>query len=158
MSTKMADEMRQMMDYVNGHPDFDESRFRSYIRYVEATLGLRWDGDSRAFEESDDVKQDVLEIFRYWRDKREEVLDAQKGPRMKLSKKREGKIRARLREGYTVDQLKEAVDGMLSREHNVKGGYTDIELCLRDQGKVEMFRAHAKISSKPKSNLYKEIV
>ena len=60
---------------------------------------------------------------------------------MNPTQKRLSKIRSRLREEYTVDHLKEAVDGCLSNQRNVKRGYTEIELICRDQSHVEQYRA-----------------
>ena len=60
---------------------------------------------------------------------------------MQPTGKRVSKIRARLGEGYSPDQLKDAVLGCLSNPFNVERGYTDIELICRSQAKVEQYRA-----------------
>lgn len=83
----------------------------------------------------------VIEVFGYWETRRAEVIGKAVGPPMRLTKKRLTKIQARLAEGYTVVQLKEAVDGCLSSRRNLDRGYTDIELICRDQTKVEQYRA-----------------
>jgi len=80
------------------------------------------------------------EVFTYWREQRVTVIGLNGGPQMKPTAKRQGKIRARLAEGYTVPQLKEAVDGLLISEYNVSRGHTDIELICRDQQHVEQYR------------------
>lgn len=77
------------------------------------------------------------EVFEYW----QEVAGH---PRTKLDDKRKRKIRARLRDGYTVDELRAAVDGVLKspfhmgeNDHNMK--YDDIELICRDAAHVDRF-------------------
>jgi hypothetical protein len=62
---------------------------------------------------------------------------------MRATAERMGKIRARLGEGYTLEQLRAAIDGCLSNPRNIEGGYTDIELICRSQAKVEQYRAWA---------------
>ena len=81
------------------------------------------------------------EVFTYWRERRDRVVGKNGGPQMKPNDKRHSKIRARLEEGYTVPHLKEAVDGNLTNEQNVRRGHTDIELVCRDQQHVEQYRA-----------------
>src|SRR5215831_14030148 len=75
----------------------------------------------------------VRTVFEYWRDKTGR-LDA------KLTGEREMKIRARLAEGYTLDQLKQAVDGCRSSSFhqgdNDRGHrYDDITLICRSGSK-----------------------
>ena len=81
------------------------------------------------------------QVFSAWREFRSRALAKRRGPPMQPTAKRRAAIRARLREGYTADQLIEAIRGCLSNRRNVVNGYTDIELICRDQGKVEQYRA-----------------
>ena len=81
-----------------------------------------------------------LHLFEFWRKRREEIVGTNAGPRMQPNKKRMSKIRARMKEGYSVDSLKEAVEGCLMTPHNLNGNFTDIELICRDQQHVEMYR------------------
>jgi len=82
-------------------------------------------------------------VFGYWRYRREQVLGRSSGPRIQPIKKRRSRIRARLAEGYTPDQLERAVDGCLSTDFNIRNGHTDIELICRDQQHVEQYLARA---------------
>ena len=59
---------------------------------------------------------------------------------MKLTKERRGKIQARLAEGATVEELKQAVDGCFATPWNVEGRFTDIELICRNAGKVDRYK------------------
>lgn len=92
--------------------------------------------------ESDSPEPDTSlesEVFDYWRERRASAMGKTSGPRMQPTKGRMSKIRGRLAEGYSVDDLKAAVDGCLSRDFNVENGYTDISLICRSQEKVEQY-------------------
>jgi hypothetical protein len=78
----------------------------------------------------------VMEVFRHW----QKVMGTEKA---KASPERISKIRARLKD-YTVDQLKEAIDGCRKSEHHMgkndrKTKYNDIELICRDCKHVDSF-------------------
>ena len=49
------------------------------------------------------------------------------------------KVKARLAEGRTVNELKSAVDGCLSNSFNVEGGFYDLELICRNDQKVTQY-------------------
>jgi uncharacterized phage protein (TIGR02220 family) len=78
-------------------------------------------------------------VFDHWR----RVMA--KAGRTVLNDKRQKLIRARLNEGFTVTELKRAVDGCRSSawhmgENERKTTYNDLEFILRDASKVEKFR------------------
>lgn len=85
----------------------------------------------------------ITAVFEHWRS----VMG--KGARAVLSPKRERAVRGRLAEGYTVDELKRAVDGCKNSPHHQgqtatnSTVYDDLELICRDAGKVDMFVAKA---------------
>lgn len=81
----------------------------------------------------------VREIFDYWADERASAIGKTSTVPMKMTTKRRSKIKARLAEGYSAEQLKRAIDGCCSNPHNVEGGYLDIELICRDQQHVEQY-------------------
>jgi hypothetical protein len=66
-----------------------------------------------------------------------------KGTAPQLTKKRAAHIRARLRDGYTVERLKRAADGCWTREYNLEHGYLKAELVYRDGGQVEQYEGFA---------------
>lgn len=77
------------------------------------------------------------EVFLYWQERMGK-------PRAKLDEKRAAKIRARLRDGYSVQDLKDAVDGCRqSAWHQGRNDrnkvYNDIELICRDAKHVDEF-------------------
>ena len=85
----------------------------------------------------------VREVFDYWR----EVM-GHPDAKLKAGSKRARAIRARLKDGYTVEQLKQAVDGCRASPHhrgqNATGTvYDDLELICRDDVHVEQFMAKA---------------
>lgn len=78
----------------------------------------------------------VREVFDYWR--------KQSGhPRAKLSPLRRSRIVARRKDGFTIEQLKAAIDGMLSSDFHRVNGHDDLELALRSIEKVEGFESRA---------------
>lgn len=83
----------------------------------------------------------ILEVFEYWK----QVLNH---PKAKLGDERERAVKARLAQGYTVDDLKRAVDGCAVTPHNMGQNdrgevYDDLELICRDGGQVERFMRNA---------------
>jgi uncharacterized phage protein (TIGR02220 family) len=93
----------------------------------------------------------VMQVFVYW----QEVM---KHSHSILTKKRKGKIRARLEEKFTVEQLKCAIDGCFATDFNMGRSddgrvFDDIELICRDAEHVERFIATAgRINARPNSN------
>lgn len=83
---------------------------------------------------------DVLDVFEYWveQDTRTGGTTLAK----KLTNDRRQKIRARLKEGYEVEQLKQAIDYYLSQpfylgENDRNTRYTDLTTIFRSGSKVE---------------------
>lgn len=82
-------------------------------------------------------KEEISDVFAYW----QEAMGKQSAS---LTPQRRDKIRIRLRDGYTVDQLKAAVDGCRASPHNMGDNdrgrpFNDIELILRNETNVEKF-------------------
>ena len=73
----------------------------------------------------------VALVFEHWR----KALH----PKSKLTTDRRRKIKARLKEGYTVDQLKRAVDGCAKSEWHRERGHTAIGLIFRNAEKTDAF-------------------
>lgn len=89
---------------------------------------------------SSELDPRVLEVFGYWKER------LKKGDTCQCTPKREKAVRGRLAEGYTVDQLKRAVDGCLATPHNMGQNdrgtpFNDLELICRDQSNVDRFMA-----------------
>lgn len=89
-------------------------------------------GGMRATLPSESTTSDVRAVFEYWRE--------QSGhKRAKLSPLRAQRVRSRLRDGFTVERLCAAVDGMLRSTFHKQNGHDDLELALRSIEKVEQF-------------------
>lgn len=87
---------------------------------------------------------DVREIFEYWQ-------RACNHPSSKLSPDRRRKIETRLREGYSVEQIKAAVDGAAVGAFVGDNGkrFDDIELICRNGSKLESFIGRHASADKP---------
>jgi hypothetical protein len=83
---------------------------------------------------------EVSAVFDHWTEKQSALTGASRAS-LKLTKEREKAVKARLRGGKTVDDLKRAVDGCFEIPHNRNGHYTDLELICRTDGHVERYAA-----------------
>lgn len=91
-----------------------------------------------------DIEAEALEVFRHW------VKEWGKRSNTIFDGKRKSNTIARLRSGYTVSQLCEAVSGYLhSENHNGSKGtkYDDLELFMRDAVKVDAGIAYGSAAS-----------
>ena len=94
-------------------------------------------------------KIEIGEVFDYWR----KVMNRE---RSKIDKKRTAKIISALEHGFTVDELKRAVDGAKSspfhRGHNDRGViYDSIDLIFRNPEKIETFICILGTQASPKN-------
>lgn len=93
---------------------------------------------------------DVSDIFEFWKQTMGKRASA------KLTAKRRGKIQARLKDGFTVEQIKNAIVGCSKTPWNIgenptRTRYDDIELICRDESNVERFESHSKNQLAPKA-------
>lgn len=74
---------------------------------------------------------EIEAVFLYW----VESLSKWHGntSRLRLTKPRRDAIRARLRDGYSLDDLRRAVDGVVGSKWHRDNGHTDLTLILRPQ-------------------------
>jgi len=84
---------------------------------------------------------DIQEVFKYW----QEVL---KHPRAKLDHKRQRKITQALKLGYSVSDLKQAIDGCSKTPFNMGKNenhqrYDDLDLIIRDSAHIDRFVSNA---------------
>src|SRR3990172_5659637 len=75
-------------------------------------------------------------VFDYWRERIPETIGRS---RMKFGGKRRSSVIARLRDGYTVEELERAVDGCFRSKFHTNGGHLDLELIARSPEKVDFF-------------------
>lgn len=88
------------------------------------------------------ANNELLEIFNYWKDVMKKSNSAI------LNAKRSKAVKARLKEGYSVEQIKQAIEGCAMTPHNMgqnQNGkkYDDLELICRDGVQVERFANNA---------------
>ena len=88
-------------------------------------------------------KTELSEVFEHWK------FVFKKNSATKLDDKRKTKIVARLKDGYTVDQIKQAIDGCAASEYHVQNHHTDIELICRDVVKIDKFIELSSVAKKP---------
>ena len=100
----------------------------------EQGTGNREQGTPKPPEGADEE----AEVFAYWQERLEK-------PDHRLTRERRRKIRARLREGYSVEDIKVAIDGIAAspfhRGANENGReHVDLELICRNGSKLEEYR------------------
>lgn len=94
-----------------------------------------------------DIDQQVKSVFAYWQEKLNH-------PKATLTPERKRKIASRLREGFAVESLKEAIDGCASSsyhqgENDTGTVYNAIGLIFRNAEKVDQFRQRLAVKPKP---------
>ncbi|QBR84713.1 hypothetical protein E3983_10260 [Legionella israelensis] len=92
----------------------------------------------------DAISTDIQEIFQYW----QEIMNH---PKAKLDKKRKKIIKDALELGYSIGELKQAIDGCSKTPHNMGKNdrhqiYDDIGLILRDSDHIERFINNSNIN------------
>jgi len=83
------------------------------------------------------IDENIKTIFSYWR-------DCMGKPKAKFLKERKACIKARIKEGFTVDQIKQAVDGCKKSPHHMgkndsNAVYNDLTLICRKGTMLEWF-------------------
>ncbi|USU94160.1 YdaU family protein [Acinetobacter pittii] len=81
----------------------------------------------------ENFKNEIQEVFEFWK------VTFNKRSNTVLDKNRKSKIQARLKEGYAVQDIKQAILGCSKSEYHIQGGYTDIELICREASKLDRF-------------------
>lgn len=95
--------------------------------------GSKENGREEKRKENNIVKQDSAV---------EQVADHYLGhfPKRKAQAKNcRAKIKARLKEGYTADQLCQAIDNMVENPYNAENGYTNLDLVVRNAAQVDKY-------------------
>jgi hypothetical protein len=90
----------------------------------------------------DQTAMNVKEVWEYWKTEL-------KHPQSRLTNDRRQKIRARLRDGFTVGELQKAIDGCRSSSHHMGENnsgkvYDSVDLIFRNAGKVDEFIGYLK--------------
>lgn len=78
---------------------------------------------------------DINNVFLFWKSA------FNKSARTKLEGKRLASIKARLKEGYSVDEIKTAISNVSKSQWHLDNGQTDIELICRNQINLDKYLA-----------------
>ncbi len=123
-----------------GSDDDDLGRVNDELGQVQGTnLGRNQGNKQEEKNKEVYISSEVRDIFVYW----QTVMGKQ---RSRLTGDRRGKIEARLREGYSVDEIKKAIDGCRNTPWNMGENpngkqYNDFDLICRNGSKLEQFIA-----------------
>lgn len=83
----------------------------------------------------ENFKNEIQEVFEFWK------VTFNKNNRTVLDNPRKSKIQARLKEGYTVEDIKTAIVGCSKSQFHIEGNHTDLTLICRDATKLDHFLA-----------------
>jgi hypothetical protein len=100
----------------------------------DGTLQQEEPTSTSAAPKPDKRADDVKEVFDHW------MQVMKKRANTKYSPERQSRIRSRLKEGFTVAELKSAIDGALLDSYLVQHNYLGIKTILRDAEQVEKLR------------------
>lgn len=81
-------------------------------------------------------KNEIQEIFEFWK------ATLKKNNRTVLDNQRKTKIQGRLKEGYTVDDIKSAITGCSKSSFHTEGNHTDLTLICRDATHLDQFMGY----------------
>ncbi|WP_165365557.1 hypothetical protein, partial [Acinetobacter baumannii] len=79
----------------------------------------------------ENFKNEIQEVFEFWK------VTFNKNNRTVLDNPRKSKIQARLKEGYTVEDIKTAIVGCSKSQFHIEGNHTDLTLICRDATKLD---------------------
>lgn len=141
---KQADKKQTLTDLENHVTPCNASNAQETPRLEEIRLDLR--EDLRDLTVLSD-KPDVVEIFEHWK----VTLNH---PQAKLDDKRRKTIKAALKLGYTVHELKMAIHGCSLTPHNMGQNdrgerYDELTLILRDAAHIDRFKRNAVVPPRP---------
>ncbi|MFY4884209.1 YdaU family protein [Acinetobacter baumannii] len=96
----------------------------------------------------ENFKNEIQEVFEFWK------VTFNKNNRTVLDNPRKSKIQARLKEGYTVEDIKTAIVGCSKSQFHIEGNHTDLTLICRDATKLDHFLAMsnpAQVATQPQT-------
>jgi len=132
-------------------PQWDQALIEAVVATMSEHMPCRL--TSRDFVATPESRDDIKTVFDHWQSRIGKT-------RTKLTAQRRSQIRARLREGYKVDDLTGAIDGLMAsdwHQGNSKDGrkWLGLEYALRNGATVEKWRD---ATASPTQSAYDEIV
>ena len=115
----------------NSHSSMSESAKLECTNPPSSDVGIRQSNTENTTETTTDINN----VFLFWKN----VF--KKTDRTKLEGKRLTKIKARLKDGYSVDEIKTAIANVSKSQWHIDNGQTDIELICRDQINLDKYLA-----------------
>jgi uncharacterized protein YdaU (DUF1376 family) len=138
-------------DVVNGSSDLSNEATPNHKPLTNNQEPLTINQELKVKEKDLSPKVDVSlinDVFNYW------VFIMNKGSRTSLTTLRKTKISARLKDGYPVHEIKQAIDNVAKDSFLVEGGHTDIEMICRSDTNLEKYRD----ASNPKAVLQSPVL
>lgn len=116
----------------------DSARTPQGVRSVDVDVDVDVEGREENNNTNAELRSAVRDCFAYWQDRCNHS-------QAKLTTDRRRKIEARLREGYTVEQIRAGIDGAARAAFVGENGvrHDDIELICRNATKLDSFIARA---------------
>lgn len=134
-----VDEIRVLIPYQGGEDTFrGRVRARSLKHNYATAAQCGTENYDKESSKSVSNNAEIKEIFEFWRTERQEALDLEKTS-VQLTEGRKQAIQDRLKEGYSPDDIKQAILGCLGNEWNRDRGFVDISLICRNSEKLEQY-------------------
>lgn len=124
-ATFTADDVSRMTDIIPVNNEHDPyGGIQAVLEMLPADSAPSWDGERFMITDPNKRRASptelmITEVLDYWRDATSRSI------RTEYTSARSSIVRARLREGYTVAQLKKAVTAMMASSFHTEHGYTD---------------------------------
>lgn len=121
-----------------------------YLRNEDGGLYVTMQGDTsyehkvkEKAKEEPSYEFSTMLLFDYWNEELRKASEYWGVPfrGRKQTDTRLKKIATRLSDGFSVEDIKAAINGCVWNEYNITNGYTDLELILRNVSKVEQYIA-----------------
>lgn len=80
----------------------------------------------------------VLEVYEFWKFAYAKIVGGGSA-RLLLTQKRAQKVLSRLKDGYTAEDIKNAIRGQFTSDYHCENGYLDLELTCRDTVHLDRF-------------------
>jgi len=125
-------DLSAMLEMDIGSDSENDSKLREILQLIPQECNPVWNGaeliitDPSGFSKNG-ADNAVAEVLDYWRKRTGRTA------RTVYTSTRISVVRARLKEGYTVTQLKYAVDSMMKSNFHTENGYTDAEHAFKTE-------------------------